>query len=365
MALLRLPAPALRGTFAKAYALLTRLVSQIGWDELLKCRSSVFVMEEEYRMQKATQDVTPTSERPVDIGGEADGRTGHQVGAADDASIQGIAPSDGDTDGEAVNNVASKAPSAEPASHEVEGGAQKKMVDAGETDSEDEDAQQGTIGGLRATNHPNASSQSIPTIKISSESDHEREKLELQRYMNGQKNGEAEEGTVHEAQAKLSELMEGEPVHVDLPTLERPAQAQAGRAHERTDSEAIGAMGETNGAIAATGEADAASGGVEAQGQQQQQQQQQPQQPQETGFSFTNKRLCERWLDNLFMVLYEVSNESGRLDLVRFTPLMFCVFGCWRRTCACTRSGAPRLRTTRRSRWRTARRVRSGRSSAS
>lgn len=27
-------------------------------------------------------------------------------------------------------------------------------------------------------------------------------------------------------------------------------------------------------------------------------------------FSFSNKRLCERWLDNLFMVLYEVSNNS-------------------------------------------------------
>jgi hypothetical protein len=26
------------------------------------------------------------------------------------------------------------------------------------------------------------------------------------------------------------------------------------------------------------------------------------------GFSFSNKRLCERWLDNLFMVLYEVRN---------------------------------------------------------
>jgi hypothetical protein len=26
-------------------------------------------------------------------------------------------------------------------------------------------------------------------------------------------------------------------------------------------------------------------------------------------FSFSNKRLCERWLDNLFMVLYEVSGR--------------------------------------------------------
>lgn len=57
----RLPAPALHGTFAKAYSLLTRLVSKIGWDNLLKCRSEVFVMEEEYRMQKAKEDSQKTS----------------------------------------------------------------------------------------------------------------------------------------------------------------------------------------------------------------------------------------------------------------------------------------------------------------
>ncbi|ORY83686.1 Chs5p-Arf1p-binding proteins-domain-containing protein [Protomyces lactucae-debilis] len=52
-ALLRLPAPALRGTFARAYELLTKLVTKVGWDALLKSRSQVFVMEEEYRSQKA------------------------------------------------------------------------------------------------------------------------------------------------------------------------------------------------------------------------------------------------------------------------------------------------------------------------
>lgn len=57
----RLPAPALHGTFAKAYSLLTRLASKIGWDDLLKCRSQVFVMEEEYRMQKAKEDVEKSS----------------------------------------------------------------------------------------------------------------------------------------------------------------------------------------------------------------------------------------------------------------------------------------------------------------
>ena len=38
--------PGLHRTFAKAYALLTKINLKIGWDNLLKTRSSVFVMEE-------------------------------------------------------------------------------------------------------------------------------------------------------------------------------------------------------------------------------------------------------------------------------------------------------------------------------
>lgn len=35
---------------------MTRLSNALGWDELLRCRSQVFVMEEEYRMHKAKED---------------------------------------------------------------------------------------------------------------------------------------------------------------------------------------------------------------------------------------------------------------------------------------------------------------------
>ena len=36
--------------------------------------------------------------------------------------------------------------------------------------------------------------------------------------------------------------------------------------------------------------------------------------PVQEPFSFSNKRLCERWLDNLFMVLYEVRHSSFHAD---------------------------------------------------
>lgn len=47
--LLGLRAATYRGTFKQAYSLLTEMTAKIGWDQLLKIRSNVFVMEDEYR----------------------------------------------------------------------------------------------------------------------------------------------------------------------------------------------------------------------------------------------------------------------------------------------------------------------------
>ncbi|KAK3899920.1 Chs5p-Arf1p-binding proteins-domain-containing protein [Staphylotrichum tortipilum] len=47
--LLNLRAAAYKGTFKHAYSILTEMTSKIGWDQLLKIRSNVFVMEDEYR----------------------------------------------------------------------------------------------------------------------------------------------------------------------------------------------------------------------------------------------------------------------------------------------------------------------------
>jgi hypothetical protein len=50
--LLNLRAAHYRGTFKQAYSILTEMTAKIGWDQLLKIRSNVFVMEEEYRHEK-------------------------------------------------------------------------------------------------------------------------------------------------------------------------------------------------------------------------------------------------------------------------------------------------------------------------
>jgi hypothetical protein len=206
-ALLRLPAPGLRGTWARAYSLLTRLVSDIGWDELLKTRSVVFVMEEEYRMQKAQADiqkvVTSNGARDVNksdtvIHEDGSVTAGSATLADDDASTRGMS-----------------SPLSESESKpEIE-------------------------NGLNVS--------AIPIIRVSSESDTEREIAESTR------NGIAEQDEATESAS------------VQSMTLEKPMQAAAGEELEPSQS---------------------SNSNQEA-------------------FSFTNKRLCERWLDNLFMVLYE------------------------------------------------------------
>ncbi|KAI1430398.1 chaps-domain-containing protein [Xylaria sp. FL1777] len=50
--LLNIRAAGYRGTFKLAYNILTEMTAKIGWDQLLKIRSSVFVMEDEYRTDR-------------------------------------------------------------------------------------------------------------------------------------------------------------------------------------------------------------------------------------------------------------------------------------------------------------------------
>ncbi|KAG6853381.1 hypothetical protein C0991_004842 [Blastosporella zonata] len=210
-ALQRLPSPGLRGTWARAYSLLTRLVSQIGWDELLKTRSSVFVMEEEYRMQKAQTEINQ-------VVAETDGMQEQDAGRV-------VIHEDG--------TVAPR--SRNPLSSPDDNASTRGML------SQDSSLD---VNGSQDT--------SIPMIRVSTESDRERE--------------EEEEDISRAATPKIHVNGEAAAENGIADTLEKPVQAAAGE------------EGQTEGEDpAATAEP----------------------------FSFSNKRLCERWLDNLFMVLYE------------------------------------------------------------
>lgn len=310
VALLRLPAPALRGTFAKAYELLTKLVAQIGWDELLRCRSHVFVMEEEYRAQKSNRDEVSTPNTPNTQ--EVYAQTRSTAEEDDDrASTTAIAPVEEIEEGEpsqvvdtsGVNNLADKV-------------AQNAGADEDDPsiDSSAEEELERKLESLGVSNvDSNGSSHSIPTIKISSESDHEREKVQLQSFMKAPAVAEDDSSveTEHEAQKTLEKSGNLPTVKVEAPPLEKPAVAQAQAGHGRTDSQSINANSsppEGPHMAGASAQPPTAINGsarsADTAGDHREQNDTTVGSLNST-FSFTNKRLCERWLDNLFMVLYE------------------------------------------------------------
>lgn len=231
IALLRLPAPGLRGTFARAYALLTRLVAKIGWDELLKTRSAVFVMEEEYRAQKAAAATTASTEN-LNGDGQVIMEDGTVVGpsingksADDDASIRAMqSPRDN-----------KPLPSSGPGSV-------------------------ASVGKLEAPSQ-------VPIIRVSSESDrsHEHVDGDDEHKANGAASSDAESESGQEITVGQTAAQGLEKPSAVAANDEEPENT--GRTSPRPNQESKG---------------------------------------QSDAFSFSNKRLCERWLDNLFMVLYEV-----------------------------------------------------------
>ena len=94
----KLVAATFKGTFAKAYMLLTEITKKIGWDQLLRIRSQVFVMEEEYRHERqgGTSSRAVSSATQNGQNGDVDSQNGQngdvdsQNGADDDASTAAL-----------------------------------------------------------------------------------------------------------------------------------------------------------------------------------------------------------------------------------------------------------------------------------
>lgn len=119
-------------------------------------------------------------------------------------------------------------------------------------------------------NGPNAADSTeahmpIPTIRVSTESD--RATRESTIVGHPEENGETREN--NEVQTQKQE--NGTHKNQEVQGLEKPVQAAAGEEKGSSDPSPA---------------------------------------PTAEPFSFSNKRLCERWLDNLFMVLYEVRPKT-------------------------------------------------------
>lgn len=206
-------------------------------------------MEEEYRMQKAQSE-------------------SHVHGRQDSASSQHVIHEDGSV-------LPSKRP---PASL-----ATTLVADANGGADDDASVRAVKESPTHKSRQASLAVSDIPTIRISTESDGDRERevavrearkqAELQEET--EKDGEEDEGSEGSEDEDPTRVNGTSPVVHD--TLEKPMQAAADNSSATED---------TPTAPTTTAES----------------------------FSFSNKRLCERWLDNLFMVLYEVCfvlNSSG------------------------------------------------------
>ncbi|OAL00377.1 chaps-domain-containing protein [Phaeosphaeriaceae sp. SRC1lsM3a] len=103
----KLHAAGFKGTFLKAYILLTEITKKIGWDQLLKIRSQVFVMEEEYRHEKTGQQphsrsASTTALRSPSPGASATQVNGETHGEVEERSSTEEAPTNGESSSSAT-----------------------------------------------------------------------------------------------------------------------------------------------------------------------------------------------------------------------------------------------------------------------
>ncbi|KAF8318707.1 chaps-domain-containing protein [Clavulina sp. PMI_390] len=269
-ALLRLPAPALRGTFSRAYSLLTALVSHIGWDELLKTRSEVFVMEEEYRMQKAQAETGPKSAELVNDAADG-GMVIHEDGTVEQ---RGSMPN-------GAGNGAPMMADENASTRALVGERLSSSMDASASVDE-------SVSPAAAT----PASQAVPDPDAETETEVEQSTLDSATV------GDEFDDAATDTEDQDLDAFNKEP----KPTLSVSTAAN-GNGHppsmgddasnlgSAVERPSLAAVKEEDGEEAADGATGAGAGeGVAAHAQ---------------DYSFTNKRLCERWLDNLFMVLYE------------------------------------------------------------
>jgi len=106
----KLHAAGYQGTFLKAYNLLTKIAAAIGWDQLLKVRSEVFVMEEEYRVER-NHAPKPAQSLGAEVNGdgtededEDEEDTGSVTGAPSAEASESAANGNGD-EAEAENSI--------------------------------------------------------------------------------------------------------------------------------------------------------------------------------------------------------------------------------------------------------------------
>jgi chemotaxis protein histidine kinase CheA len=221
--------------------MLTRLVSKIGWDELLRCRSLVFVMEEEYRMQKEAEE----SNRKGSHGTKASSQLQEEIEVP--ARDQLLSPNGTPIPIIKISTESER----EREQEEAEEEARVKAVEAEAT----------AAAAAAAKVSEDNGDQSLEDIKLDDMSLNSDKDQDEEGAAATEK--ETEEIEVTQDNETTETHADDVSAHVNRKLIEKPSQAAASEDEENEEDEV------------------------------------------ELSFSFSNKRLCDRWLDNLFMVLYE------------------------------------------------------------
>ncbi|KAI8318836.1 chaps-domain-containing protein [Martensiomyces pterosporus] len=370
--LLKLSAPTLKGTFARAYEYLTDMVSVVGWDDLLQLRSQAFVMEDEYRNsahpnpavddEEDDDDRLPLAtlrDREIDentpLAAIHDQQSEANAGDAEDGAPE-IA--DENTAGKAEPEEATPASENAEASTQPEAPAQDKDGDAGATAIEPKE----TEPKAEEPNSLNAEADEDEDEPKESESQAQAEASKGKKKNKKRKNKKKSKENLKEQE---DEQTPAEATKDDEPSAETAAGASPAEeaAHENettngdastginaladqldevalsdntaeqaeptntaeedpeskpndipgeagTDSNSDPAQAVDNEAVS-TPQAAVFSGNDQAESAETTDHQHQNQQPEtenedaDDGAANIRKRLCERWLDNLIMILFD------------------------------------------------------------
>ncbi|KAI1493601.1 chaps-domain-containing protein [Biscogniauxia mediterranea] len=138
--LLNLRAAAYRGTFKLAYNILTEMTAKIGWDQLLKIRSTVFVMEDEYRTERHDSVAQgPTAKRNAStdgLPGSPRASTNGDPAKEEKEGEEGKKADDADSTAPTLTNGNGESKTVEKPTHTIDPGEVKADSDATATTDE-------------------------------------------------------------------------------------------------------------------------------------------------------------------------------------------------------------------------------------
>ncbi|ORY62392.1 bud site selection protein [Pseudomassariella vexata] len=159
--LLNLRAAGYRGTFKQAYAILTEMTAKIGWDQLLKIRSNVFVMEDEYRTEKQdSATLAPPAKRNPSIDGlrgtPEPPTNGDQSDIEEDGDENASEKDHADSTAPTLTNGNNGVSGVEKPEHAIDPGEVK--ADAIKSDPENVRRQSGPLSSHPVANEPTQSS---------------------------------------------------------------------------------------------------------------------------------------------------------------------------------------------------------------